>query len=89
MAKLYEELNPTFFGPPELSVPEVQIQDLSVVEKKIFQKKRKHESDLIAKGHARIHQKIKEIRQHVTKAVTLGHEVGVGRLFLNFTKTLL
>ena len=84
MAKLYEEVNIAFFGPPEVSVSETPIQELSKEEFECYQKRRRHENDLIAKGHGRIHQKIKEIRQNFAKAVTSGTRSGSGRLVLEF-----
>ena len=84
MANLYEEVNIAFFGPPEVSVSETPIQELSKEEFECYQKRRRHENDLIAKGHGRIHQKIKEIRQNFAKAVTSGTRSGSGRLVLEF-----
>ena len=82
MVKIYDEV--AFFGPVDVSVSAVPLQELSKEEKELFHKQRKQENDLITKGHGRIHQKIKEIRQNFSKAVTSGTRSGSGKMVFEF-----
>ncbi len=83
MAKLYED-DQAFFGPVEISISEVPLQELSKEEQEEFKKQRKHENDLITKGHTCIHQKLKEIRQNFARAVTSGTRSGCGKIVIEF-----
>ena len=83
MAKIYGD-EVAFFGPVAVSVSAVPLQELSKEEKELFHKQRKQENDLITKGHGRIHQKIKEIRQNFSKAVTSGTRSGSGKMVFEF-----
>lgn len=89
MAKIYAE-NPNNFGPPCLvSSPLFNCNDESLTdekkkEKKTLIKQREQEKKLIKKGYQRIHEKLKEIRQNFSVAVTTGRRSGSGKIVLEF-----
>ena len=51
--------------------------------------KKKEDSNSIQKGHQRIQEKIKEIRQNFSKAVTAGTRSGSGRIVYEFYDELI
>ena len=66
MARIYEE--PSFFGPPFITpTPD---KELDEEERAAVEKQQKLDKDLIKKGYTRIQEKIKEIRQNCSTAVT-------------------
>ena len=84
MAKLYEIEDETLFGRVSLSAPTGPIEDRSKEDKKKFLAKQKEENSQIQKGHQRIQEKVKEIRQNFSKAVTTGKRSGSGKLIYEF-----
>ena len=84
MAKLYEIEDETLFGRVSLSAPTGPIEDMSKEDKKKFLAKQKEENSQIQKGHQRIQEKVKEIRQNFSKAVTTGKRSGSGKLIYEF-----
>jgi hypothetical protein len=84
MAKLYEIEDETLFGPVSLSAPTCSHEDMSEEEKKKFLAKQKKENSQIQKGHQRIQEKVKEIRQSFSKAITSGRRSGSGKLVYEF-----
>ena len=84
MAKLYEIEDITLFGPVSLSTPTCPLEDMPEEEKKEFLTKQKEENSQIQKGHQRIQEKVKEIRQNFSKAVTTGKRSGSGKLVYEF-----
>ena len=84
MAKLYEIEDVTLFGPASLSAPTCSLEDMSKEEKKNFLAKQKKENSEIQKGHQRIQEKVKEIRQNFSKAVTAGRRSGSGKIVYEF-----
>ena len=84
MAKIYESEDPLLFGPVEICTSLVPIDELSKEEKEAFHARKKKENDLISRGHARIQEKVKEIRQSFSKAVTAGTRSGSGKIMYEF-----
>ena len=84
MAKLYEIEDITLFGPVSLSTPTCPLEDMPEEDKKEFLTKQKKENSEIQKGHQRIQEKVKEIRQNFSKAVTTGKRSGSGKLVYEF-----
>ena len=84
IAKLYEIEDETLFGRVLLSAPTGPIEDMSEEDKKKYSAKRKEENSQIQKGHQRIQEKVKEIRQNFSKAVTKGKRSGSGKLIYEF-----
>ena len=84
MAKLYEIEDVSLFGPLSLSAPITSIDDMTEEEKKEFLINQKKENSLIQKGHQRIQEKVKEIRQSFSKAVTAGKRSGSGKIVYEY-----
>ena len=85
MAKLYDDI----FGVVETSPSSVPLQELSEEEKDVYLKKKKEETTSIQRGHQRIQEEIKEIRQNFAKAVTTGTQSGSGRIVYEFYDDLI
>ena len=60
------------------------LEDMSNEEKKNFLAKQKKENSEIQKGHQRTQEKVKEIRQNFSKAVTAGRRSGSGKIVYEF-----
>ena len=69
MATLYDE-DSSIFGPVFISPPIVPFSTMSKEEKEEYAKQNKAENELIKKGYSRIKEKIKDIRQNFSQAVT-------------------
>ena len=83
MAKLYCNSDETWmFGPVEFTTK----GDMDDNEyKKLYQK----ETECIAKGRSRIVEKVKDVRQNFSKAVTLGTKSGSGKIVYEFYDKLI
>eukprot|EP00112_Aurelia_sp_Birch-Aquarium-sp1_P012165 Seg2556.3 transcript_id=Seg2556.3/GoldUCD/mRNA.D3Y31 product="hypothetical protein" protein_id=Seg2556.3/GoldUCD/D3Y31 len=84
MAKIYESEDPLLFGPIEICTSDVSMDELSKEGKEALHAKKRKENDLISWGHARIQEKVKEIRQNFSKAVTAGTRSGSGKIVYEF-----
>eukprot|EP00794_Sanderia_malayensis_P020902 gene20901-biopygen15412 len=80
IAKIYTAREPSSFGPFEIRVSEVPLEELSEDDRKSFFAKTKHDNELVTRGHTRIQEKIKEIRKQFSKAVTAGTRSGSGKI---------
>ena len=80
MVKLYNEI----FSVVEATSSSAPLQELSEEEKDVYLKKKKEETTSIQRGHQRIQEKIKEIRQNFAKAFTAGIRSGSGRIIDEF-----
>ena len=82
--------DPTLFGPPGMvSSPLFSKSDESLDEnekrqKQNLLKQRQEEKALIKKGYQRVQEKLKEIRQNFSVAVTTGRRSGSGKIVLDF-----
>ena len=81
MARKYSSLNIEFFGPEETTaIP----KDVEEPQRKELVEKIKSEKALIKKGYSRVMEKIKELRQKFSNAVTTGSRSGSGKLVMEF-----
>ena len=87
MAMIHNEISA--FGAVEITQSLVPLQDLSEEEKDVYLKQKKEETASIQRGHQRIQEKIKEIRQNFAKAVTAGTRSGSGRIVYEFYDDLI
>lgn len=83
MAKLYDE-DPSLFGPVFLSPPNAPYLAMSKEEKEEYSKQNQAENELTKKGYSRIKEKIKDIRQNFSLAVTSGRRSGSGKIVFEF-----
>ena len=89
MAKIYQS-DPSQFGPSSLvSSSLFSTKDDSLTEEERLEKhklKEQHEQEkkLIKKGYQRIHEKLKEIRQNFSIAVTTGRRSGSGKIVMQY-----
>ncbi len=80
----------TLFGPPSVvSSPLFSLNDESLDveakrEKQRLLKQRQEERNQIKKGYQRVQEKLKEIRQNFSTAVTTGRRSGSGKVVLDF-----
>ena len=81
MAKIYDN---GCFGPVEISAPPASLGELTSEEKDDFSKRKQAERSCIKKGHQRILEKLKDIRQNFSKAVTAGTRSGSGKFVYEF-----
>ena len=81
MSRIYDE-GP--FGSYETTAPPKPIADMSKEEKDGFSKQNKVEMDGIRRGHQRILEKLKELRQNFSKAVIAGTRSGSGKFVYEF-----
>jgi len=81
MARKYSSLDVEFFGPEETTaIPE----DVEEPQRKELVEKVRSEKALIKKGYSRVMEKIKELRQKFSNAVTTGSRSGSGKLVMEF-----
>ena len=89
LAEIYADV-PSLFGPPCLvSSPLLSKSDDSLDEREkqlkvMLQKQRKDEKELVKKGYQRVQEKLKEIRQNFSVAVTSGRRSGSGKVVMDF-----
>ena len=88
MAKIYDEQQ-EFFGPLEILPSEKPLEELSKSEKDSFMKRKKLLNSQLQRGHQRVVEKVKEIRQNFSKAVTLGTRSGSGKIVYEFYEELI
>ena len=81
MAKKYENGE---FGLVTVTPPKKPLTEMSVDEKIVYLKNKKMENGQIQKGHQRVQEKIKEVRQGFAKAVTVGTRSGSGKIVFEF-----
>ena len=80
----------TLFGPPSaISSPLFEVSDDCLEEetkrqKQKLLKQRQEEQNQIKKGYQRVQEKLKEIRQNFSTAVTTGRRSGSGKIVLQF-----
>ena len=79
MAKKYEH-DISLFGPVSITPPARQMQELKQQEKAVYDVQSKQENNLISRGHNRILEKVKSLRQGFFKAVLAGRRSGCGKL---------
>ena len=79
MATLYDE-DSSIFGPVFISPPIIPFSTMSKEEKEEYTKQNKAENELVKKGYSRIKEKIKDIRQNFSQAVTNGRRSGSGKI---------
>ena len=87
MATLYDE-DPSIFGPVFLSPPSIPFSTMSKEEKE-YTKQNQAENELIKKGYSRLREKIKDIRQNFSQAVTNGRRSGSGKIVFEHYDELL
>ena len=80
MAKIYID-KPWYFGPVCITPVDVVNED-DFEEKARVLKQQKDDKDMIKKGYNRVQEKLKEIRQSFSKAVTTGSRSGSGKIVL-------
>ena len=80
MAKIYID-KPGYFGPVCITPVDVVNED-DFEEKARVLKQQKDDKDMIKKGYNRVQEKLKEIRQSFSKAVTTGSCSGSGKIVL-------
>ena len=79
MAKRYE-CNNDLFGPVDVTPPSRPLSELNEEEKAAYNAQAKQEKDLISRGHKRVMEKVKDLRQGFSKAVLAGRRSGSGKL---------
>ena len=73
MARKYMEEDVSLFGPvAACTLPDTSVKELDENEKEAYVKRQKAENEMIRKGYSRILEKVKEIRQNFSHAVTNG-----------------
>lgn len=78
MAKEYSD----FFGPMEISpLPEDCEDETEKVDKNVYLEQ---ERKKVKKGYSRVMEKVKDIRQRFSKAITSGRRSGSGKIVLEF-----
>ena len=86
MAKIYAE-DALLFGPVmELPLPS---EKQSLEEKETYIKEKKYHATMKRKGHQRVMEKIKELRQNFSNALTAGSRSGSGRIVYEFYDELI
>ena len=81
MATKYSSGDVDFFGPEETTAIS---EDVEESQRKELVEKVKSEKALIRKGYSRVMEKIKELRQKFSNAVTTGSRSGSGKLVMEF-----
>ena len=76
MARKYSSSDVELFGPEETSVI---TEDVEESQRKELMEKVRSEKALIKKGYSRVMEKIKELRQKFSNAVTTGSRSGSGK----------
>lgn len=76
------EMYSDHFGPAEADIPHAM--EMSKDEKEAYVKDLKVQRDFIKKGYCRIQEKVKEIRQNFSTAVTNGKRSGSGKIVFEF-----
>ena len=85
MARKYYAIDVSFFGPETTSpIPE----EIEESEKEELLNIIKNEKAMIKKGYSRVMEKIKELRQRFSNAVTAGSRSGSGKLVMEFYDTM-
>ncbi|CAB4002587.1 Hypothetical predicted protein [Paramuricea clavata] len=88
MAKLYPlwlyDEDTSIFGPVFLSPPNIPFSTMCKEEKEEYTKQNQAENELTKKGYSRIREKIKDIRQNFSQAVTNGRRSGSGKIVFEF-----
>ena len=85
MARKYCAIDVSFFGPETTSpIPE----EIEESEKEELLNIVKNEKAIIKKGYSRVMEKIKELRQRFSNAVTAGSRSGSGKLVMEFYDTM-
>lgn len=80
----------TLFGPPSVissplfSVNDEYLEEEMKHQKQKLLKQRQEEKNQIKKGYQRVQEKLKEIRQNFSTAVTTGRRSGSGKIILDF-----
>ena len=80
MAKLYNGADVALFGPVTVTQPRVPLRDMDKEEKAAYLKITKEENELIKRGYLRVKEKVKDIRQSFSQAVTTGSRSRSGKL---------
>ena len=80
MAKVYID-KPSFFGPVCITPSDMANED-DLEEKARVLKQQKEDKGMIKRGYNRVQEKLKEIRQNFSKAVTTGSRSGSGKIVL-------
>ena len=80
MAQIYID-KPWYFGPVCVT-PVDTVNEDDFEEKSRLLKQQKDDKDMIKKGYNRVQEKLKEIRQSFSKAVTTGSRSGSGKIVL-------
>ena len=82
MARMFAAEDETLFGPVDVYSPdpEVPVTKMSQEEKHEYQRRLKVDKDNIKKAYARIKEKVKDIRQSFSHAVTTGRRSGSGKI---------
>ena len=86
MASIYS-YDTNLFGPVEIS--SLSFEEASPEEMKEHLRERKNETKLVQRGHQRIMEKIKEVRQSFSKAILIGSRSGSGKLVYEFYDQLI
>ena len=87
MEKKYEH-DISLFGPVSVTPPPRQMQELNQQEKAVYDVQSKQENNLISRGHNRILEKAKSLRQGFSKAVLAGGRSGSGTLLYDHYDSL-
>ncbi|PFX19644.1 hypothetical protein AWC38_SpisGene15925 [Stylophora pistillata] len=86
IARKYSSGDVDLFGPEgTTAIPE----DVEESQRKELVEKVKSEKALVKKGYSRVMEKIKELRQKVSNAVTMGSRSGSGKLVIEFYDVML
>ena len=89
LASIYAT-DPTLFGPPSIGSSPLfgrsneSLDNEEKHEKQKLLKQQQEEKNLIKKGYQRVQEKLKEIRQNFSIAVTTGRRSGSGKVVLDF-----
>ena len=89
MAKIYEK-DPSRFGPVSvlsnalIGVSDSLLDEEQKREKVQLKKQQDQDKKLIKRGYQRIHEKLKDIRQNFSIAITSGRRSGSGKVVLQF-----
>ena len=86
MAIIYND-NPSYFGPPEIT-PMTEEAKGNEEEKYRIERQQKVDRAVIKKAYNRVQEKLKEIRQHFSTAVTTGSRSGSGKIGLEHFEEL-
>lgn len=68
------------FGPEAVTEPVKPLNEMNETEYETFKKKRHDEKSCIKKGHDRVKEKIRNVREDFRAAVNKGTRIGNGRI---------